>query len=662
MNFKTFFNEIILEKDNRPKILKMGVSQEVADYLHGIHDKYSLWFADKLKKMPGFETSRNQIQFVRNLQTQMTGILDWVRNVQNIQLNNYDWNQALTAQQEYHDSLGVSELTLEKNNIIQKYDDGFYWVDLKSCSDTDEASAMGHCATTNKGETLYSLRAYNKATESIEPFITIAVTPNKGQWHQCKGKRNSKPKKQYYRYIADILIKNKIFHYVSEYDSRSDFGPQDFIEYLEENSDSISNADEIIEKIKESSITLKDFDKILKEFKEDLTYYYITLDQYDVGDYVQSNYYFQLNLTNEDTDLDVSCLDFTTNEVRKYISIILNVNVDNFEVYTIEGGIRIDLNISDSDNTHSLDEQGLSSFRRQCQYYAMESKSFDKEEFVENHLRKILVLDGCMEHDLDNFKEQVKENLSDTFSIITHLKTLDVEISSIAIRSVISKSEYSSDSVLRRADMNTGIIFKTPKELSQQRGYASEQHSDLLLYTIFWDFIKENVLQIPTKTFKIVLDSSKDEFKFKFFYEWENEDYDFEKEYSTLVSIEKKINDIRDYFHKFEKEVIKPFIADRILADIDSFTVKSSDGTWNGMTQFYVYHSDQYIGYIEVNEDADEQAIKAEIAHLIKDKNITGGYKKLNIGKVDEWLINNISHQMTFKGFFENYLNTLRKS
>jgi hypothetical protein len=90
MNFRQHFS-LLLEKDNRPKILKMGLSQEVADYLHQIHDKYSLWLADKFNKMPGFVSSRDQIQWIRNREIAITGILDWIRNTPNIQINNYSW-------------------------------------------------------------------------------------------------------------------------------------------------------------------------------------------------------------------------------------------------------------------------------------------------------------------------------------------------------------------------------------------------------------------------------------------------------------------------------------------------------------------------------------------------------------------------------------------
>ena len=53
--------QLLLEKDHRQKIIKIGLPTEVADYLHNLNDKYSLWFADKINKMPMFQMSRNKL-------------------------------------------------------------------------------------------------------------------------------------------------------------------------------------------------------------------------------------------------------------------------------------------------------------------------------------------------------------------------------------------------------------------------------------------------------------------------------------------------------------------------------------------------------------------------------------------------------------------------
>lgn len=35
---------LILEKDHRENIKKIGIPEDVADYLHQLNDKYSIWF------------------------------------------------------------------------------------------------------------------------------------------------------------------------------------------------------------------------------------------------------------------------------------------------------------------------------------------------------------------------------------------------------------------------------------------------------------------------------------------------------------------------------------------------------------------------------------------------------------------------------------------
>ena len=227
MTFKEVYS-ILLEKDFRSKILALRMPQDVADYLHGMNDKYSFWFADQINKMPEYQAARNKEMFVHSLQTEMQGILDWIRGgVQNLSLKDYDWNTAIASADEYHKKLSVTNSERETNTILKEYPSGFYWVDLESQLDSCEASAMGHCGRTSKGDTLYSLRKYNIIEDNIESFITIAVSPDKGIWFQCKGRNNSKPKKEYYSYIADILVSKNILKFKTEHDSKNDFKPKD---------------------------------------------------------------------------------------------------------------------------------------------------------------------------------------------------------------------------------------------------------------------------------------------------------------------------------------------------------------------------------------------------------------------------------------------------
>lgn len=251
--------QLILEKDHRQKIIKFGVDEDVANYLHEFNDKYSLWFADKIKNMEGYKRATNKVAWIRgNISHDMTTIVDWVRNVPNIHLKLYDWESALHSSQEYHEKLQAQSLEgVERNHIIKKYNDGFYWVDLKTNNCREEGSLMGHCGTT-AADTIFSLRKYDPHTQTIEGFVTMAISPNEGYWRQARGKKNSKPKDVYHKYIVDILVEHGVFTYQSEYGGiGGDFTDSDFKGWLEDNPEVYPNSSEIIEKLGSSGLVAK---------------------------------------------------------------------------------------------------------------------------------------------------------------------------------------------------------------------------------------------------------------------------------------------------------------------------------------------------------------------------------------------------------------------
>ena len=123
MNFNDIYNDILLEKDHRQKMMKFGIPEPVADYLHSVDDKYSIWFANQIKNMEGYQTSRSKVNWIQvNLQTAMQGIIDWVKNTPNVLLKNYNWEQAVEAQEDYHANIKTKTLEgEEENKILKKY-------------------------------------------------------------------------------------------------------------------------------------------------------------------------------------------------------------------------------------------------------------------------------------------------------------------------------------------------------------------------------------------------------------------------------------------------------------------------------------------------------------------------------------------------------------
>lgn len=662
MNFDQLVT-IVLEKDNRPKIIKIGLPQEVADYLHNMSDKYSLWFADKISKMPQYQASRDKLRFVHSLQTPMQSILDWVRGEQNIKLNTYNWENALEKSIEYHDRLTVTHRDRETNKIIKEYPDGFYWVDIERSSDSCERDSMGHCARTGKGDTLYSLRKYDKTIDKVEAFITIAISPDDGIWYQCKGKKNSKPKEEYYPYIVNILIEKNVFHFKSEYDTSHDFTSHNLKEYLEENPEEYPNTDEILEKIEGNLITFKDFEKILDEYNDDLKYYSISIDDntYDDNDStLYPSYYFHLNIDENDTSLPVYCLtlEYRSEAKRYFENILESVHIENVEPYN--GTVQIFGTVRDYDTQFTYDDKGLASFRRQCEYFKDLNEKFDYDDFLKEELEKILALDGCIEKEILNFQKKIEDNLQKFCNIDRHRKTLDLriilsdefkmdydpeDISYFSLMKTTSENRYSTTDTSSHALPS----FKKVKEMDNYKEY---KHADLALLSIFWDFVRKEILDFYSERMKVTFFREKKDFKVSFNYFFDDNEIDYDKEFQFLENIIKKKDEIKSALDKFIKQYFNNFIKHKKPFTIEDFHVKSEGNLFNIKT-LVTKNDESYIETISSVTEVTPELLKDKI----REKNLDMGYYPFDEKEVEIWLVNNVSNQPylpNFKKFFES--------
>lgn len=659
MNFEQFVS-VILEKDNRQKILKIGMPQDVADYLHNMSNKYSLWFADKINKMPEYQASKDKIRFIHNLQTQIQNIIDWIRGEQNVNINIYDWQNALEKATEYHNRLTVTHRDKETNTIIKEYPDGFYWVDIESTSDSCERSSMGHCASTSKGDTLYSLRKYNKAIDAVESFITIAISPDDGIWYQCKGRKNSKPKQEYYPYIVDILIYKNVFQFKTEYDSRNDFKAQDFKQYLEENPDVYPNTDEIIEKINESTIGFDDFQKILDEYQQYFNYFSIRIDDGyddDENSSLYPTYDFFLSIKKIDTSLPIDCLELKYNsKARRFLNDVIDAYLTDINVDDEGDEIRIYGSVEDSDSSFSFDEQGLKSFERQCEYYKELNRKFDYDDFIKESLEKLLVLDGCLEKNITIFDSKIKERFENFYAVKMDGKTLDLQVrlsDNNRFKIYIHESIFSNLSVLnRRYNSNDfGTPITNIKALKNDYFFKNNKHADILLFSIFWNFVKNNILNEYSQKMRIYYDGYSQSFNIVFDYDYEDEQTDYDKELKYLKILREKSGEINKALNKFIKEVFVPFVSNKNSFGADDFVVFKTD--YNPKrSEIRTKEENNYVGTFNTEEITPEFLEK-----LAKEKNLDGGYKSLDEEKVQKWLESNIDNQLmlpTFKDFFES--------
>lgn len=423
-----------MEKDHRKVMIGFGIPEEVANYLHGFNDKYSIWFANQIKTMPEFQAAKDKVNWIRvNLQTDMTGIVDWVTRVPNTILKAYDWEKANKLQKEWHESLQQSSLEgIEKNNIIKQYNDGYYWVDLESDRCDDEKELMGHCATTDS-ETMYSLRRYDKDTNSISAFVTMGVNPSQGVWRQAKGAKNSKPKEQHWKYIVDILIDHELFRFWHEY-GYTDFSASDFRSYVDEHREDFPNADEIIEKIDEHKIGLDKFEAVIPELK----YYsvYVSADNYDDdADYVSVSCSLYISIPKKEVPYYVGLLDADTDSLESMLRDVSDFHLTDFEISEHENTFNIHSYVELNDDTFRADDDGLAAFKRGMGDMEYADGKFDAGDILDI-VKKWAKIEGVIESEYITFVNSVVRDYEAKFSgngkgeidiklIITSLKDLD---------------------------------------------------------------------------------------------------------------------------------------------------------------------------------------------------------------------------------------------
>lgn len=93
--------------------------------------------------------------------------------------------------------------------IVHKFDDGFYWLDLKKEYCDLEGKAMGHCGNSadhQDGDTVLSLRKLKKVKGQIlsRPSLTFILRDG-GLLGEMKGRENNKPHEKYHPHILTLL-------------------------------------------------------------------------------------------------------------------------------------------------------------------------------------------------------------------------------------------------------------------------------------------------------------------------------------------------------------------------------------------------------------------------------------------------------------------------
>ena len=337
--------KLLLEKDLRKVLIKNGLSQELADWAHSVSDKYSPFVAnaaffknpryqanpeefvqsqDYIRLLPQIKDvisnlfknpikpilplSPNNISLEQGnrLLSQLDYMKDWFDNP--TRENREDptklsWEDAFRFAEEYHEAqeakAGSALQIKDDQEIIIKYPDGFYWLRLNASSCREEADAMGHCGSAQKGE-LFSLRDRNGY-----PFITAAIDEDSESSEQIYGRANTKPKDKFHKRILEILGKLNIQKVETKNWKDESFNVDDDV------------SDELKEWFEEEfgyyptkgGTTQKEIDDAktrLRELNEDLDYVDVDADFSSSDDYVSVSCYMSIDITKYDVNDNIS--------------------------------------------------------------------------------------------------------------------------------------------------------------------------------------------------------------------------------------------------------------------------------------------------------------------------------------------------------------------
>jgi hypothetical protein len=192
-------------KDRRLNIIvnKIGLSEQDANWCIKLHKKYCIWIANQLKENPELKMREGD----------MLMILDWKKEEQELNLNDYTFETALDEARKAHGIIfKESNNSLKNKNVV--LDLGKYkWVQLQTKDDCrEEGEAMGHCVGGHSGIWNKKSYAFSLRDEFNRPHLTLEARRENGVIFEFKGRSNRSPKPEYVecyielsRHFSDIL-------------------------------------------------------------------------------------------------------------------------------------------------------------------------------------------------------------------------------------------------------------------------------------------------------------------------------------------------------------------------------------------------------------------------------------------------------------------------
>ena len=144
------------------------------------------------------------------------------------ELAKMDFNEAM----EYVNEVSLTEE--DEKDIVHKYKDGYYWINLGEGACELEGKRMGHCGRDDRGN-LVSLRTRPKGSKASKSHVTLTYNENEETLYQIKGRENNAPDSEYWTYIKDFIDRFGVDEVTEDGEhSNDDFTP--LLEFIEENT------------------------------------------------------------------------------------------------------------------------------------------------------------------------------------------------------------------------------------------------------------------------------------------------------------------------------------------------------------------------------------------------------------------------------------------
>ncbi len=227
---------MIKYQDKRMNIMvnKIGLSEEKALWCIDKSKKYAIWLANQMK-----------VRDLTKTENEVDIILDWKREVQEVNLNELTFVQAIRQARKYQNSLFVPNANGLKNKNVVLDMGEFKWVQLVTAEDCkEEGNAMGHCI----GNSHHSLQiasgnsiAFSLRDKYNKPHITLEASVETKKIFEFKGNSNNLPKAEYLKYFVDLIDK------------------YDFSEITDSTIKIFKTASEVVKKIHEINKNFFDF-------------------------------------------------------------------------------------------------------------------------------------------------------------------------------------------------------------------------------------------------------------------------------------------------------------------------------------------------------------------------------------------------------------------